>query len=232
MEAEQFFAAGFADVLYAVAIAPAKLDRVLALRRRGCRLTIILDSMVAAQAVAAKGRQENHTFDVMIEIDCDGHRSGVDAESDLLIEIGRALDGGAILKGVMTHAGSSYELDAPAALRALAEQERSRAVRAAERLRAAGLTCPEVSVGSTPTALSCASAGGVTEMRVGVYVFFDLVMVNIGVCGLDELALAVLTTVIGHQPDKGWAIVDAAGLPMRRARAPNARRPTTATASS
>src|SRR5215510_4214263 len=34
-EAEEFLAAGFADVLYAVCIAPAKLDRVLALRRRG-----------------------------------------------------------------------------------------------------------------------------------------------------------------------------------------------------
>ena len=135
-EAERFFAAGFADVLYAVAIAPAKLDRVLALRRRGCRLTIIVDSVVAAQAVAGKGRQEDHKLDVMIEIDCDGHRSGVDAESDLLIEIGRALNGGAILKGVMTHAGSSYELDTSEALRALAEQERSCAVRAAERLRA------------------------------------------------------------------------------------------------
>jgi len=217
-EAEQFFAAGFGDVLYAVAMAPAKLDRVLALRRRGCRLTIIVDSVVAAQAVAARGRQEDQKFDVMIEIDCDGHRSGVDAESDLLIEIGRVLDGGAILKGVMTHAGSSYELDTPQALRALAEQERSRAVRAAERLRAAGLTCPEVSVGSTPTALSCASAGGVTEVRAGVYVFFDLVMVNIGVCSLDSLALSVLTTVIGHQPDKGWAIVDAGWMAMSRDR--------------
>ena len=217
-EAEQFFAAGFADMLYAVAIAPAKLDRVLALRHRGCRLTTIVDSVVAAQAVAAKGRQENHEFEVMIEIDCDGHRSGVEAESDLLIEIGRVLDGGAILKGVMTHAGSSYELDTPEALRALAEQERSRAVRAAERLRAAGLTCPEVSVGSTPTVLSCASAEGVTEVRAGVYVFFDLVMVNVGVCGLDELALSVLTTVIGHQPEKGWAIVDAGWMAMSRDR--------------
>jgi threo-3-hydroxy-D-aspartate ammonia-lyase len=217
-EAEQFLAAGFIDVLYAVAIAPAKLDRVLALRRRGCRLTIIVDSVIAAQAVAAKGRQENHTFDAMIEIDCDGHRSGVDAESDLLIEIGRALDGGARLNGVMTHAGSSYELDTPDALRALAEQERSRAVRAAERLRAAGLSCPEVSVGSTPTALSCAGAEGVTEVRAGVYVFFDLVMVNVGVCGLDDIALSVLTTVIGHQPDKGWAIVDAGWMAMSRDR--------------
>jgi D-serine deaminase-like pyridoxal phosphate-dependent protein len=191
---------------------------VLALRRHGCALTIILDSMAAAQAVAARGRQENHPLDVMIEVDCDGHRSGVDAESDLLIEIGRALDGSAVLKGVMTHAGSSYELDTPAALRALAEQERNRAVRAAERLRAAGLPCAEVSVGSTPTALSAASAEGVTEVRAGVYVFFDLVMVNVGVCGLDDLALSVLTTVIGHQPEKGWAIVDAGWMAMSRDR--------------
>src|SRR5262245_20370306 len=182
-EAEQFFAAGFADVLYAVAIAPAKLERVLALRRRGCRLTIIVDSVVAAQAIAAKGRNQNHQFEVMIAIDCDGHRSGVDAESELLIEIGRALDGGASIKGVMTHAGSSYKLDTPEALCALAEQERSRAVHAAERLRAAGLPCPEVSVGSTPTALSCVGAKGVTEVRAGVYVFFDLVMVNVGEIG-------------------------------------------------
>jgi Predicted amino acid aldolase or racemase len=39
-EAEEFFAAGFADIFYAVCVAPQKLGRVLALRRRGCRLTI------------------------------------------------------------------------------------------------------------------------------------------------------------------------------------------------
>ncbi len=43
----------------------------------------------------------------------------------------------------------------------------------------------------------------VTELRAGVYVFFDLVMHNAGVCRLDELALSVLTTVIGHQAEKG-----------------------------
>ena len=80
------------------------------------------------------------------------------------------------LGGVMTHAGSSYELDTPEALAALAEQERAGCVRAAERLRAAGLPCPVVSVGSTPTALSAAHLDGVTEVRAGVYVFFDLVM--------------------------------------------------------
>jgi len=122
------------------------------------------------------------------------------------------------LCGVMTHAGSSYELNTPQALQALAEQERYICVSAAQRIRAAGLACPQVSIGSTPTALSAQSLEGVTEVRAGVYVFFDLVMHNIGVCRADELALSVLTTVIGHQPDKGWIITDAGWMAMSRDR--------------
>jgi D-serine deaminase-like pyridoxal phosphate-dependent protein len=125
---------------------------------------------------------------------------------------------GATLAGVMTHAGSSYELDEPDALRRLAEQERSECVRAAEKLRAADLPCPQVSVGSTPTALSAGHLEGVTEVRAGVYVVFDLVMANVGVCTREEIALSVLTTVIGHQADKGWAIVDAGWMAMSRDR--------------
>ena len=218
-EAEEFFAAGYTDVLYAVGIAAQKLDRVLALRRAGCDLAILVDSLAAAQAVVDKGRAENHAFAAMIEIDCDGHRSGVKPDDDVLIAIGRRLvDGGATLTGVMTHAGSSYDCDTPAALQAIAEQERVLTVRAAERLRAAALPCPEVSVGSTPTALSAQSLAGVTEVRAGVYVFFDLVMANIGVCAPTDVALSVLATVIGHQADKGWAIVDAGWMAMSRDR--------------
>jgi len=218
-EAEQFFAGGYPDILYAVSIAPSKLARALALRRQGCALSIVVDSMAAAQAVVDCGRAEAHAFDVMIEIDCDGHRSGVSPEHAELIEIGGLLHrNGARLRGVMTHAGSSYDLDNPQALERLAEQERSRCVRAAERLRAAGLPCAEVSVGSTPTALSAANLRGVTELRAGVYVFFDLVMANVGVCALSEVALSILTTVIGHQAEKGWVIVDAGWMAASRDR--------------
>jgi len=218
-EAEEFFAAGFDDVLYAVCIAPQKLDRVLALRRAGCALTILIDSVAAADAIVTKGRAADHVFDVMIEVDTDGHRSGVEPDDDALIEIGKVLHrGGMALKGVMTHAGSSYDCSTPEALRQIAEQERSRCVRAAERLRAARLPCPVVSVGSTPTALSALKLDGVTEVRAGVYVFFDLVMANIGVCTPDEVALSVLATVIGHQADKGWTITDAGWMAMSRDR--------------
>ncbi|KAG1584948.1 hypothetical protein G6F46_014916 [Rhizopus delemar] len=54
-EAEQFAAAGVTDLLYAVGVSPSKLDRVLALRGKGVDLTVVVDSIEAAQAVADPG---------------------------------------------------------------------------------------------------------------------------------------------------------------------------------
>jgi D-serine deaminase-like pyridoxal phosphate-dependent protein len=215
-EAEQFFAAGITDILYAVGMAAPKLKQAAALVARGCALKIIADSADSASAIADYCHQHGVRFEVWIEIDTDGHRSGVQPQGDELITIGKLLKD--YLGGVMTHAGASYELHTPKALEAMAEQERSGCVLAAERLRAAGLPCANVSVGSTPTALSARQLQGVTEVRAGVYVFFDLVMANVGVCTLGDVALSVLTTVIGHQPDKGWAIVDAGWMAMSRDR--------------
>lgn len=218
-EADQFFARGVTDILYAVGMAPHRLAHALDLRRRGCALQILTDSAEGAQAIAEYGRAHDHAFEVLIEIDTDGHRSGIKPGEDLLLEVGRVLhEGGMRLAGVLTHAGSSYELHTPEALAALAEQERTGCVQAAQRLRDAGLPCAIVSVGSTPTALEAASLEGVTELRAGVYVFFDLVMRNVGVCSVEDIALSVLTTVIGHQADKGWAIVDAGWMAMSRDR--------------
>jgi D-serine deaminase-like pyridoxal phosphate-dependent protein len=44
--------------------------------------------------------------------------------------------------------------------------------------------------------------------------FFDLVMAGLGVCAIGDIALSVLTTVIGHRADKGWLIVDAGWMAM------------------
>ncbi|HUR89685.1 MAG TPA: DSD1 family PLP-dependent enzyme [Ramlibacter sp.] len=218
-EAEQFFAAGIKDILYAVCVVPAKLPQVQRLRRDGCDLKIITDSAAAATAIAAFGREHGEIFEVWIEIDIDGHRSGIPPEGQALLDVARALhEGGMKLGGVMAHAGSSYECDDAQSLERIAEQERSGTVRAAQRIREAGMPCPVVSVGSTPTALSAKHLEGVTEVRAGVYVFFDLVMRNVGVCSFDDIALSVLTTVIGHQEDKGWAIVDAGWMAMSRDR--------------
>ncbi len=211
-EAEVFHAAGHTDILYAVGIATQKLTRVQALRDQGCDLVVILDSPAQAAAVAREG------VPALIEIDSDGHRGGLFPDDPALIETGRILDANGALRGVMTHAGESYNVRGKVAHAKFAELERCAAVTAAEALRNAGLACPVVSVGSTPTAHAARDLSGVTELRAGVYVFFDLVMAGIDVCRTDDIALSVLTTVIGHQPSKGWVMVDAGWMAMSRDR--------------
>jgi D-serine deaminase-like pyridoxal phosphate-dependent protein len=108
LEAERFAEAGFCDILYAVGIAPGKLDRVLALRRRGVDLMLVTDNVAGAEAIAAASRAAADPIPVLIEIDSDGHRAGVrPGDADLLRAIAAALEG-ADLRGVMTHAGGSY----------------------------------------------------------------------------------------------------------------------------
>ena len=60
----------------------------------------------------------------------------------------------------------------------------------------AGISVPEVSVGSTPTVLAAASLEGVTEIRPGNYTFFDLLPIKVGVVQETDVALTVLATII------------------------------------
>ena len=220
-EAEHFADAGYRDILYAVGIDPHKLPRVATLLRLGVTLTVLLDSLAQAEALTRFARDEDLRVPALVEIDCDGHRGGVAPTDPALVEIGRVL--GDNLAGVLTHAGESYFARTPQALHHAAQHERDVAVTAADTLRGAGLPCPIVSVGSTPTAHAATDLTGVTEVRAGNYVFFDLVMAGIGVCTTDDLALSVVVTVIGHRHDKNWILTDGGWMATSRDRGTQAQ---------
>ncbi len=219
-EAEYYFSHGIVDIVYAVGIAPVKLDRIVSLIIKGAAVTIILDSIEQVNFVAAKARQHGLIIPVLIELDCDGHRSGVTLGDSLLLDIGYLLnsESGVTLAGVLTHAGESYQCKSVEDIRVLAAVERDTAVKSAEKLRQNGLPCPIVSVGSTPTATFAEDLAGITEIRAGVFMFYDLVMSGLGVCKTEDIAVSVLTSIIGHQKRKGWVITDAGWMALSRDR--------------
>src|ERR1044072_4948766 len=149
-EAEYFLAHGIRDIIYAVGIAPAKFAHVFALLSNGASLKVIADNADAVRQLAEAARAANVQVPVLIELDVDGHRSGVSPESQLLLDLGRALtsSAGVTLAGVLTHAGDSYNCRGADALAQFAERERAGAVEAAQRLRAAGDAGRSVGVGS------------------------------------------------------------------------------------
>ena len=211
-EAEVFAASGLQDIIYAVGISPDKLPRIQRLREAGHDVQVLLDSVQQANACVTRG------VPAFIEIDSDGHRGGLQPDDPKLVEIGKILHANECLKGVLTHAGESYGAAAAEDRIKFAAIERDAALAAARHLTAAEIPCPTVSVGSTPTAHAATDLDGVTELRAGVYMFFDLVMAGIGACKIEDIALSVLTTVIGHQSDRGWIICDAGWMALSQDR--------------
>ena len=181
---------------------------------------MLTDNLEVARAIGARAAALGADFAVLIEIDTGDGRAGVSPGSEELVEIGRVLDGaaGASLRGVLTHAGQSYDCRGVAEIEAVAEAERAGAVEAAERLRAAGLPCPVVSVGSTPTATHARRLDGVKELRPGVYMFGDVFQAEIGSCAIDDIAVSVLTAVTGHHPARAEMVIDAGGLALSKDR--------------
>lgn len=219
-EAEYFAEHGFADMVYGVGISLDKLARVARLQSGGARVAVVTDNLEVARGIGARAAELGARFEVLIELDTGDGRAGLTADSEALIEIGRALDAAANadLRGVLTHAGQSYGCQEIAAIEAVAESERAGAVAGAERLRAAGLPCPVVSVGSTPTAVHAKNLDGVTEMRPGVYVFNDVYQADIHSCALEDIAVTVLATVTGHHRERGEIVIDAGGLALSKDR--------------
>ncbi|MCW5733133.1 MAG: alanine racemase [Enhydrobacter sp.] len=217
-EARYFAKGGFTDIFYAVGIVPAKLSAVAELRRQGVNLRIVTDNISVARAIAAAATNGD-TFSVFIEIDSGGGRAGLPyPKLPGLLDIARVLHAtpGVELAGVMTHAGHSYHESSVEGIAAVAEQERLAIVTAAETLRAAGIPCPIVSGGSTPTAMHSRDFTGITEMRPGVYCFNDLDQEFIGSCGPGDLALSVLCSVIGHYPHRNQVLIDAGALALSK----------------
>lgn len=218
-EAEYFAGAGFKDILYAVGLAPNKLPRAVRIMLEyGTGLKLVTDNATLAEAAAAYAEGEGVDLEFLIEIDCGDRRAGLPPDSEELLTVAQVL--GTCprigLRGVMTHAGQSYGTRDLEEIARIAEEERTAVVRAAERLRAAGHAVDTVSLGSTPTVAFAKDLSGVTEVRSGVHVFFDLDQLGRGVCRPEDLALSVLASVIGHNRAAGTVLIDAGGLALSK----------------
>lgn len=215
-EARYFAEGGYRDQIYAVGITPRKLDAIAALNAAGAAVKVILDDAEVARAVAA----HPGPLTALIEVDVGEGRGGVAPDSSLLPELAAIL--GPRLAGVMTHAGHSYAGRSAAEMARIAETERAGVTGAAERLRAAGHRVGIVSLGSSPTVLYAERLDGVTEVRAGVYMFGDLLQMQLGVHEPEDIALTVLASVTGRKPERQAVLLDAGALALSKDRSTQA----------
>lgn len=214
LEAEFFAQHGYRDILYPVGIGPGKFVRAAKLIRAGVRLGVALDHPETALQLAFFARTENVRFRALIEIDSGDRRGGMTPDSPDLLVTAQAL--GEHFGGVMTHGGHSYDAMSAPDRERVGEGEADAVRQAAARLAAIGIKSEIVSVGSSPTAITHNDLAGITELRAGVYMFGDLYQAGIDTCRLEDIAISVLTEVIGHRPGRDRFLIDAGSFALSK----------------
>ncbi len=217
-EAEFYAEAGFEDITYAVPPDPAKLPDLFRLASRIEQLNLVVDHSGLVTELERYATRYGRPFDVFLKIDCGNRRVGIDPQEPGALEaaLGVARSPAVRLRGVLTHAGQSYQLKDPQEKRRIALWEAQCLAEFAGRIREF-VPCDEVSVGSTPTLIHAPETlPGATEMRPGNYVFFDQMQVDLGNCQTDQVAATVLTSVIGVYPSQNRLVVDAGALALSK----------------
>ncbi|HYG89184.1 MAG TPA: alanine racemase [Azospirillum sp.] len=180
--------AGCPDILLSYPIVGAAKVAPLAALARKTRLTVALDNPLALDTVAAAAQEDGVTIGVLVEFDSGDGRCGVQSPADALALARRAEGNGLMaFRGLMTYPRGPQTVPFVAAARALLEE--------------AGIPLATVSVGGTPGCWDTHELPGVTELRVGTYIYHDRATVGAGAATLEECAVHVLATVVSRPTD-------------------------------
>jgi D-serine deaminase-like pyridoxal phosphate-dependent protein len=197
-EAEVFAEAGFDDILITYNIlGAAKLAGLRDLNARVARLTVVADSETTVAGLAA-AFASGKPLAVLVECDTGGGRCGVQTPAEAAALAGKiAAAPGLRFQGLLTY---------PSVGGAAAVEGFLQATMAL--LAARGIDCPVRSNGGSPDLWRAGQVPSATEHRAGTYVYNDRSMVRAGECGVQDLAMHVLATVVSR-PTPTRAVLDA-----------------------
>ncbi|XP_018599690.1 uncharacterized protein LOC108929550 [Scleropages formosus] len=210
-EAAFFAEHGFDDILYAYPLAPDKVERCAQLSEQLSLFHVLIDNAAALQVLRKRPLLGGKTWQVWLKVDCDNGRAGVlhSGPEALLLAQEIWQSEGVELTGVYAHCGNTYSCSGAEQIKAVAQKTTRLILQFMEKLKASGIDGPKCSIGSTP---SCShpvpDMALLSEVHPGNYVFYDVQQSLIGSCSLDNVAVRVLTRVIGHYPHRNELLVD------------------------
>lgn len=216
-ELSVFANAGFNDLTLAVPVSPPWLPFIAEMSKIA-DVGILVDSQEAIEAAERVCGQEGRRLGLWIEIDSGQHRSGFDPhDSEMLTTTSLALKAKNLaFQGYLTHGGHAYGARNRDEARAIAEQERDTMLACREQAEKAGLTIPQLSIGSTPAMSAGITLEGISEIRPGNYVFYDYTQAAIESCVVSDCAVSVLATVISAHRENRRAVIDAGALALSK----------------
>ena len=195
------------DILVAYPVADAARAAMLATLARTRTIRVGIDSLVAAENLAAAAKAAGSVIGLIVDIDVGLHRTGVQGPAAALA-LAQRIDKlpGARLDGIMYYPGFIWSRPETQA-QALSSVDAILA-ETIELWKKNGLAAPIVTGGSTPSAFQSHLVTRGTEIRPGTYIFYDLNSVRGGYCAFDDVAATIECTVVSDAVP-GQIVIDA-----------------------
>ncbi len=208
-EAWAMVVGGITDLLIPYPIVGERRVRELGRLMDYADVTVEVDTFEVAEALDQEMKRIGRTLGTCVKIDIGSRRFGLAPEPAGVIAFVQQLLKLENLRfeGLITFAGGLSHL-APSEIKNVGRREGETMVALAQALRGADIPVKEVSVGSTSTAQHAAQVPGVTEIRPGTFVFYDVTMLDRAVCAEEDCALTVLAMVV-DRPTPDRVILDA-----------------------
>jgi len=215
-----FVGSGFRDIIYATPITPDKVPAAVELSTKS-KLRVLVDNEMILHHLERECKSKKQEIEVLIKIDCNYHRSGVNPNHPSSLELAKSIrDCNHIAyAGVLTHAGHAYNARSAEEVGAIAEEEQDAVLQFVEKLEGNDIESEIVSIGSTPTVMNTNGfKKGITEIGPGNYVFFDYTQVALESCSVNDCALSVFAKVVNSYSDR--IIVDAGATALSKDNGP------------
>lgn len=208
-EAEVMSSAGIDDIFIANEIVGEnKIKRIRKLKEKN-NISLGVDSPYQVKQLEKIFKEQNMIIDVLIEIEVGEERSGVVSE-EKFIELVKFIEKSnhVNLKGIFSHDGHSYGGDSVDEIREIFMQSQKDTLKYKTIAEELNSPIDVVSIGSTPSFMfDFEVLKGITEIRIGTYIFMDVIQGNI-IGNYKRCGATVLSTVIS-KPTKERVVTDA-----------------------
>ncbi|XP_015214715.2 D-serine dehydratase isoform X1 [Lepisosteus oculatus] len=210
-EASFYAKHGYDDILYAYPLPFDKVKKCAELSEHLSLFHVLVDSLAALEQLRSCPLSTGKVWHVWLKLDCENGRAGVPYSDPAALHLAKAISGsqGIELTGVYAHCGNTYHCTGEHEIKAVAQATTTATLEFMEKLKTAGIPCPKSSIGSTPSCSHPVSDMALlSEVHPGNYIYYDVQQSVIGSCKMEDIAVRVLTRVIGHYTHRNQLLVD------------------------
>jgi D-serine deaminase-like pyridoxal phosphate-dependent protein len=203
--ASLFANAGWKDITIAFPVNHLEINEINELAEE-VDLNLLVESLDSVRYLADKLLSNAGLF---IEIDTGYHRSGIDHKDherissilQFLLETKQPR-----FKGFLVHSGNTYKALNPEQIKSIYTSDLSY-LKELKKTFSEDFPDLILSIGDTPSCSLVEDFSGVDEIRPGNFVYYDIMQYEIGVCSIDDIAVAVACPVVGKNSERHEIVI-------------------------